>query len=281
MKHPLTVFVTAGITCGLLIVSCSTSSPGGGSLPPATKDAPFVNSLGMKFVPVPGTNILMCTTETTVSQYQAAGLGYKAPPFNQSSDHPAVNVNWNEAKAWCAWISRKEGRKYRLPTSAEWSAAVGATTYAWGNQWPPPNDCENLAGQELRGCTPGERALIAHSANGQLSDTEYLLIGGFRDHHKFTSPVGSYSSNALGIHDLGGNANEWCEDKAQDYRLIRGNYWCGTPVSRGQGGDLRRWFAASSVNRAAANSHGELIDPNTMAQRGYMNTYGFRVVLAH
>ncbi|MCB1211895.1 MAG: SUMF1/EgtB/PvdO family nonheme iron enzyme, partial [Verrucomicrobiales bacterium] len=187
----------------------------------ATKESPFVNSLGMKFVPVPGTKILMCTTETTVAQYQAAGMGYQAPGFSQGSDHPAVNVSWNDAKAWCAWLSKKEGRKYRLPTDAEWSAAVGTSTYPWGNLWPPPNNCGNYAGQEMRGCTAAERQFLF---NG------YNLIGGFRDRHKFTAPVGSYAANQLGIHDLGGNALEWCEDWDRTYgtsklRVMRGGWW--------------------------------------------------------
>ena len=174
----------------------------------------------MKFVPVPGTKILMCTTETTVGQYRAAGLGYQAPQFNQGSDHPAVNVSWNDAKAWCAWLSEKEGRNYRLPTDAEWSAAVGGSTYPWGNSWPPPNNAGNYAGQELRGCTAGEREILFKG---------FSIIGGFSDRHKFTAPVGSYAANGYGLHDLGGNVWEWCEDWHPKYRgkfrELRGSSW--------------------------------------------------------
>ena len=183
----------------------------------ASKEAPFVNSLGMQFVPVPGTNVLFCTTETTVAQYQAAGLGYQAPKFSQESNHPAVNVSWNQAKAWCAWLSQREGKKYRLATDAEWSAAVGPGTYPWGESWPPPNNYGNYAGQELRGCTETERALFRKG---------FPIIAGFSDQHKFTAPVGSYTANKLGIHDLSGNVFEWCEDSHPTHgRVLRSNSW--------------------------------------------------------
>lgn len=213
----------AVLTALLTLTQCETSPTGGGgggNVPPATQDAPFINSLGMKFVPVPGTKVLFCTTETTVAQYQAAGLGYQAPGFSQGADHPAVNVSWNDAKAWCAWLSKKEGRKYRLPTDAEWSAAVGTSTYPCGYSWPPPNNAGNYAGQEMRGCTPAERALLFKG---------FTLIGGFSDRHKFTAPVGSYPANSLGLHDLGGNVWEWCEDWHPEhrgqFRVLRGGSW--------------------------------------------------------
>ncbi len=212
-----------GVGATALLPNCATTGDGSiqstGNLPPATKDAPFVNSLGMKFVPVPGTNILMCTTETTVAQYQAAGMGYRAPRYPQGSDHPAVNISWNDAKAWCAWLSKREGRRYRLPMDAEWSAAVGGSKYPWGNQWPPPNNFGNYAGQELRSTTEEERKLFFRG---------FELIGGFKDRHKFTAPVGSYPANGYGLHDLGGNAWECCEDKLkpeQPWRVVRGGMW--------------------------------------------------------
>ena len=182
----------------------------------ATKDNPFVNSLGMKFVPVPGTNILMCTTETTVGQYQAAGLGYEAPGFPQGTHHCAVNISGVNAMAWCEWLSQKEGRKYRVPTDAEWSAAVGGSEYPWGTQWPPPNDCGNYLGQEVRVL----EMKTYMQADGWGSKT---IIEGFRDQHVFTAPVGSCPPNGLGIHDLGGNTWEWTAKGAGG--VLRGGSW--------------------------------------------------------
>ncbi len=72
-----------GVEVTALLPSCTITGrsevSSTGSLPPTTKDAPFVNSLGMKFVPVPGTNFMICTTETTVAQYRAGGMVYRQP----------------------------------------------------------------------------------------------------------------------------------------------------------------------------------------------------------
>jgi len=196
----------------------------------------FTNTLGMKMVPVPGTKIVMGTTEVTVDQYKAAGLGYEAPGFAQTGSHPAVKVSWNDAKKYCAWLSKKEGKKYRLPTDYEWSCAVGigaqegkggspeskdekvANVYLWGSGWPPPENSGNYAGEELLASTAEERAILWKG---------FTLIKGFRDGHKFTAPVGSYRPNSLGIYDLGGNVWEWCEDKYDSStRVLRGASWC-------------------------------------------------------
>lgn len=200
-----------GAGAASLLPNCATTggAGGGGSLPPATKENPFVNSLGMKFVPVPGTKILMCTTETTVSQYKAAGRGYdQLLSFPQGANHPVVMVNWHDAKAWCAWMSKNEGKRYRLPTNIEWSAAVGNNKYPWGNSWPPPNNSGNYSGQELRN-SPEIRVMYDGFVRGIGKVT---LLQGFKDKHVFTAPVGSYRSNSLGIHDLGGNVIEWTEE---------------------------------------------------------------------
>ena len=108
-------------------------------LPICAQGQGYTNSLGMKMVPVPGTKILMATTEVTVDQYKAAGLGYKAPEFAQTGSHPAVNVSWNDAQKYVKWLSQKEGKKYRLPTDREWSEDKYSPMKAWrvlrGGSW--------------------------------------------------------------------------------------------------------------------------------------------------
>jgi hypothetical protein len=111
---------------------------------------PWENSLGMKFVPVPGTIVLFSIWETRVQDFEAfvkatshnAGEGWRAPGetgqsfvagFSQTPLHPVANVTWDDAEAFCRWLTEKEraagnlsaGQEFRLPTDAEWSRAVG------------------------------------------------------------------------------------------------------------------------------------------------------------
>jgi len=201
------------------------------------------NSLGMKLVPVPGTKILMATTEVTVDQYKAAGLGYESPKFPQGGNHPAVNVSWNDAKKYCAWLSKKEGKKYRLPTDHEWSCAVGighlenpadnpasksekiVDVYPWG-KGKPSGKAGNYMGQEWNSPMGIETAQKYGFKRG-----EWSLVPGYHDGVLFTSAVGNYSPNTFGIYDLGGNVWELCEDKFggngydKSMRVQRGGSW--------------------------------------------------------
>lgn len=196
---------------------------------------PWENSLQMKFVPVPGTKVLFCIWETRVRDYEAFtktnGQEWSKPDFAQGPTHPAVNVSWDDATAFCAWLTkmeRKAGRIgsnqcYRLPTDAEWSAAVGLTNepgrtpgekdrtnlrdFPWGKQlpeWPPP---------------PGA---------GNFDDYSEAKIPGYRDGYEHTAPVGSFKPNRFGLYDLSGNVWEWCEDwstKERNVRVLRGGSW--------------------------------------------------------
>lgn len=197
-----------------------------------TKDHPFVNSLGMRFVPVKGTRVLFSVWETRVSDFsqfvrEKLYTGGGDAPFDQGPDHPVVMVSWNDAEAFCKWLSEKEGLEYRLPTGQEWSMAVGKGRYPWGDEYPPPRESENLAGEE------------AKTGRGDPSG----VISGWRDKHPRTAPVGSYRRNRFGLYDLGGNAWEWCEDvytegaNGRDFagenarRLGRGGHWAAGSVS--------------------------------------------------
>ena len=82
-----------------------------------------VNSLGMKFVAVPGTRIWMCIHETRKGDYAAyakespkTDMSWKkieayGVPVSEGDDHPVVNVNWEDSVAFCEWLSKKEGMK--------------------------------------------------------------------------------------------------------------------------------------------------------------------------
>ena len=189
----------------------------------------FTNTLGMKFVPVPGTEVAFCIWETRVKDYAAyaaanAGVDarWKKPGFKQEDTHPVVNVSWEDANAFCAWLTKKElaegkikaGQKYRLPTDAEWSVAVGLEqekgntpeeknwgikdVYPWGKEWLPPKGAGN------------------YHADLNVDKFDY------------TAPVGSFASNKDGLHDMGGNVWEWCEDKhspTSARRVLRGASW--------------------------------------------------------
>jgi serine/threonine protein kinase len=166
--------------------------------------APFTNTLGMRFLPVPGSDVLMSAWETRVGDYARFAEGrkgisteWKRPGFTQNSSHPVVQVSWIEANKFCDWLSLKEGLHYRLPTDAEWSTAVGLSNepgtspaeknkslpgFVWGQKWPPPDMVGNFG------------------ATLDMDDFEH------------TSPVGEFRKSPYGFHDLAGNVVEWCAD---------------------------------------------------------------------
>ncbi|MFD0892741.1 SUMF1/EgtB/PvdO family nonheme iron enzyme [Luteolibacter ambystomatis] len=231
------------------LTHCATTpvSTGGGAssanLQTTTKESPYVNSLGMKFVPIPGTNILMCTTETTIAQYQQSGLPFQGSEYPQSSNHPVVNMTGGDAAKFCEWLSRQDKHTYRLPTEAEWLAAAGKSP----GSWPPPGNAGNLAGQELKGSSESERTQLKTEFSKKVPDQHYfydqqqlavirdamtsknfLAIGGYTDRHRHTAPVGSYAPNSLGLYDMVGNVSEVCDgwvDKMTGLRVTRGSNW--------------------------------------------------------
>lgn len=188
------------------------------------------NSIGMRMVPLG--EIYICAWETRLEDFEEfardtrynASLNWKSPGFKQGATHPVVNVNFDDALAFCNWLTGKERKAgiiaadqlYRLPTDSEWSRAAqlgtetGATPedrsgrlagqYPWGTVWPPP---------------PGA---------GNYSD------GVSFDPYDFTAPVASFMPNQLGLFDLGGNVWEWCMDwgdAGQKQRVLRGGSFFG------------------------------------------------------
>ena len=153
-------------------------------------------------------------------------------------NHPVLHVSWNDAIAYCQWLSKQTGQNYRLPTEAEWEYAAGNgskhTKYSWGNEAPKGKKGGSLADET--GAT---------HFNWTKSATNIFL--GYQDGFVATAPVGSFDPNGLGLYDMTGNVWEWCSDwydsdfyknssqnnptgaASGTYRVLRGRSWCNYP----------------------------------------------------
>ena len=227
----------------------------------ATKENPFVNSLGMKFVPAPisggpsgGKRVLFSIWETRVSDYDTyareEGITFEKPGFLQGPTHPVVNVSWGDAKKFCMWLTKRDREtggigpkeEYRLPSDHEWSCAVGIgqyenpnaspsekdgkipTAYPWGIGFPPPEGAGNY-------------------------------------NNRGTMPVGSFTASMHGLFDLGGNVWEFCEE-----------LYGGASASRvSRGGS----YVAQIGRNGCSSSYRNVFPPTLRSE-----TSGFRVVLA-
>jgi formylglycine-generating enzyme required for sulfatase activity len=158
---------------------------------------------------------------------------WKRIHFAQADDHPVVVVSWNDAVAFCAWLSKKEGKTYRLPTEAEWEYACRAGTTSRFNTGDKEDDLKaagNIADAALK---------------MRWADAVWAVK--WDDGFPFTAPVGTYQANAFGLHDMHGNVWEWCSDwYGEDYygksprqdphgpgtgkeRIARGGAWSTQP----------------------------------------------------
>jgi formylglycine-generating enzyme required for sulfatase activity len=223
---------------GSLLVVASCIFPLLGLSPPAARETPqkqalqqqVTSSIGMKLALVPAGVFTMGSPptepgrhsdemqhrvaitrpyyigvyEVTQGQYyevMGENPGYADKKLNpKTADFPAVCVSWDDAMAFCKKLSerateRQAGRRYRLPTEAEWEYA----------------------------CRGGPRVksqpyLFGETISSRLANFNGQFDGGDGPNLKRITRVGSYPPNALGLHDMHGNAWEWCLDLyAEDY----------------------------------------------------------------
>lgn len=165
---------------------------------------------------------------------------------------PVVHVSARDAQAYVEWLSAQTGRRYRLPSEAEFEYALragGTGRYPWGDGEPPPR-VANTTGALDR--SPAGRSW----ANA---------FPGYADGYWGPAPVGSMEPNAWGLHDLSGNVSEWVADCWHDgYRrapgdgsawvnpgcrdqVIRGGSWASSPAQT-----RSAWRAPASVDTTNA-----------------------------
>ncbi len=143
---------------------------------------------------------------------------WRNPGFAQNDDHPVTNVTWNDAQALAAWLTKTEGRRYRLPTEAEWEYACRAGTRT-----------RYSSGDDPQSLLKAANTFDADSARHWPRWQDMALKGS--DGFPFTAPVGSFAPNAWGLHDMHGNVWEWVADWHED------DYYARSPLVDPQGPD--------------------------------------------
>jgi len=186
----------------------------------------------------------MYKTEVTVGQYgkfcKATGRAMPPEPrafpaprakLKPEDSLPIVKVSWDEARAYAEWAGAA------LPTEAEWEKAARGgdrRVFPWGDAWPPPQGAGNFLDLTF----------------GALPLRIRCYIDGYNDGAMCTAPVGAFTANPYGLHDMAGNVAEWCADwydagyyrtgslrnpAGPDrgvWRVVRGGSWHdGTPWS--------------------------------------------------
>jgi len=199
----------------------------------------------------------MATHEVTNAQFRQFALGHDSGTFAEvtlnDDDMPVTSVSWNDAAAYCNWLSDKDNLPpfydiefgkvvgmntgatgYRLPTEAEWAWAArtypnvpggdqpAQLRFPWGANLPPPDRHGNYADRAAS-------ALVGR------------VIFGYNDNHTAAAPVGTYKANQHGLFDMGGNVAEWVNDyyeipnaepsldpigpESGEYHVMRGSSW--------------------------------------------------------
>lgn len=163
------------------------------------------------------------------------GISWKNVNFFQDGGHPVTCITHNDAIAFCKWLTKKEGRNYRLPLESEWEYACRAGTtspFSFGGSLS--SDMANIYGLK-----------------GYPNTNQMISTGRFR---KGSTPVGLFAPNAWGLYDMHGNVWEWCQDPyIYDYKVISaetednaGIAWESEHVRRGGG-----WASSPMASRSA------------------------------
>jgi serine/threonine-protein kinase PpkA len=165
-------------------------------------------------------------------------------------DRPVIHVSWEDANAYARWLSKTTGKKFRLPTEAEWeyvARAGSAARYWWGDSELDAKGKANCR----RGCSSSFSGLFGSK----------------------TAPVGSYLPNPFGVYDTAGNVSEWVQDcYEENYTEAKAN-GSAYEHKQCQGRVVRGGSTKDSAQRLSSSARDNI-------PSGYLNeTLGFRLVM--
>ena len=179
----------------------------------------------------------------------------------QTDSHPVINVSWNDAVEFIKWLSKKEGKQYRLPTEAEWEYCCRAGT---GTHFSSGASLASLKGF-------GNMLDASYEGKWAIDTVKRFP---FDDGFVYTSPVGQFKANKFGMHDMHGNVWEWCSD------WYSKDYYATSPLTDPIG-------PSTGSNRVGrGGSWGLLSEQCRSASRGYevpsrgLDDLGFRLALS-
>ena len=173
---------------------------------------------------------------------------WRSPGLAQADSHPVLCVSWNDARAYAQWLSRKTGKRYRLPTEAEWEYAAragGATARYWGED--PMQAC--------RYANVADQSRFQTWSFGQKHECT--------DGHYFTAPAAGYSPNRFGLYDMLGNAWEWTED-------------CWNASYAGAPADGSAWLAGDCTQRVCRGGSWSTVPRFARSAARHKNTADYR-----
>ena len=140
------------------------------------------------------------------------------------NQHPVIHISWNDARAYCVWLTEKTGQSFRLPSEAEWEYAARGGRLSKGFQYAGSNDLKEVGWY--------------HGNSGSK-----------------THPVGEKKPNELGLYDMSGNVWEWCEDdwhgSYKDNPPTDGSAWVDNPRGSGRVRRGGSWLYSPAYARVA------------------------------
>jgi formylglycine-generating enzyme required for sulfatase activity len=170
---------------------------------------------------------------------------WHAHSFRQTDRHPVTCVSWRDARDYAAWLARKTGKAYRLPSEAEWefAARAGTTTiFNWGTDENAACRHANVADDTLKRGNANIKRQTGDAQRAGLSTVRFIDCD---DGDIYTAPVRSHRPNAFGLYDMIGNVWEYVADCWQEalpasgqayettdcvYRRVRGGSWDDAPT---------------------------------------------------
>ena len=179
-----------------------------------------------------------CYTMVGSSWGAAPGANWRNPGFAQDATHPVTCVSWNDANAFCHWLSQQTGKTVRLPTEAELEYLQRAgtlTRYYWGTRTDYHGRWANVADGDI----VGDEDIFP---DGQPSMKKFTQPTR-NDEYPYTTPVGFFPPNLFGIYDAIGNVWEYTLDwegenparvdprgsPSERFRSMKGGSWMSTP----------------------------------------------------